>query len=65
MEKQVAFIDINKCIGCGACIEQCPMKGIKMQVGWHSKVDSEKCIACGNCVEICHRHAASLIVIHS
>ena len=52
-----AYIELSKCVGCGACIQQCPAQAIRMLPGWKSVVDSEKCIGCGNCIEICHKKA--------
>jgi NAD-dependent dihydropyrimidine dehydrogenase PreA subunit len=55
--KKTAYIDKEKCVGCGACILQCPQGAISLQPGWFSKVDESKCGGCGNCISICHRHA--------
>ncbi|MGI6211775.1 MAG: 4Fe-4S dicluster domain-containing protein [Anaerovoracaceae bacterium] len=52
-----AFIDKEKCVGCGACIRECPQGAIKMQPGWFSRIDETKCSGCGNCIAICHKHA--------
>ncbi len=40
--KKTAWIDRDKCVGCGACITECPQHAIKMQPGWFSKVDPDK-----------------------
>ncbi|MGN0362307.1 MAG: indolepyruvate ferredoxin oxidoreductase subunit alpha [Bilifractor sp.] len=56
-----AVIDQEKCVGCGACIINCPVKAIHMLPGWHAEVEPEKCIGCGTCVRICHREAPYLI----
>lgn len=55
--RKVAFIDKEKCVGCGACIKACPQGAIKMQPGFYSKVDETKCISCGTCIALCHKHA--------
>ncbi|MGI6216947.1 MAG: 4Fe-4S binding protein [Coriobacteriales bacterium] len=55
--RKVAFIDKEKCVGCGACVRECEQGAIKIQPGWFSKVDESKCIGCGNCISICHKHA--------
>ena len=55
-----AFIDKAKCVGCGACVQNCPAHAIRMLPGWKSEVESAKCVGCGNCTTICHKHAAEM-----
>ncbi len=52
-----AYINPQKCIGCGACIAECPSQAIHMLPGFRSEVWAEKCTGCGHCVELCHRKA--------
>ncbi len=54
---QKSYIDKEKCVGCGACIPECPASAIRMQTGWFSMVDEAICIGCGKCIELCHKHA--------
>lgn len=55
-----AYIDRDKCVGCGACITACSVHAIIMLPGWVSCVQQEKCIGCGTCVALCHRSAPQL-----
>lgn len=45
-------IDKEKCVGCGACKENCPVEAIS-QDGDKCKIDSEKCVDCGACAGNC------------
>ncbi|HEW93844.1 NADH-quinone oxidoreductase subunit I [Candidatus Geothermarchaeota archaeon] len=58
-------LDIERCIGCGACGWICPDSAIQMKFVEGSKVthpaiDFLKCSFCGLCVEICPREALKM-----
>lgn len=55
--RRTAYIDRKKCVGCGACIRECPRDAIRMQPGFFCVIDETKCIGCGKCILLCHRHA--------
>jgi ferredoxin len=55
-----AEIDLTRCVGCGACIQNCPAQAILMMPGWKSVVDPQRCIGCGKCADICHKGAPEL-----
>ena len=54
-----AEVDPELCIGCGTCVEICPMNAIKLENDL-SSVRLKRCIGCGNCVAKCPEEAISL-----
>ncbi|MFC2003090.1 indolepyruvate ferredoxin oxidoreductase subunit alpha [Chloroflexota bacterium] len=51
--------DEDECIGCGTCIEWCPVDALTIE-GDHAVVDEDWCIGCGVCVPQCTNSAAKL-----
>jgi len=52
-------IDKDTCIGCGACVETCPVQALSMVDG-KADVDAGTCVDCGACVGVCPVQALSL-----
>jgi len=50
------WINQNKCIGCGACVNICPVGAISIRNG-KAIIDQNKCIKCGKCLSICPQDA--------
>jgi Fe-S-cluster-containing hydrogenase component 2 len=51
-----AVVNEERCNGCGACAEICPVEAIQIVDG-KARVDAESCIECGVCETIargCH-----------
>ncbi len=46
------MIDKDVCIGCGMCVNTCPVDAISMVEG-KAFINEEICIKCGSCVGVC------------
>jgi Na+-translocating ferredoxin:NAD+ oxidoreductase RNF subunit RnfB len=46
-------INEDKCIGCGACLKQCPQDAITGEKKQSHIIDQEKCIKCDACFDAC------------
>ncbi len=42
----------SECIGCGACIGECPSKCISDE-GGVAVINAAECIDCGSCASVC------------
>ena len=51
-DEAMTKIDITKCVGCGGCIDLCPVMAISM-VNDVVTIDQELCTKCGICVKVC------------
>ena len=54
-----AIVDIEKCTGCGDCVEVCPVEVITLE-NEKAVVNGEDCIDCEACVAECPTGAISI-----
>jgi len=60
-----AIVDIEKCTGCGECVDVCPVEAMKLAcpVGAEDEprevvvIDEDTCTECGVCVDACPNDA--------
>ena len=45
-------INADECLGCGACVDECPVGAITEKDGKYV-INADECIGCGNCAESC------------
>ena len=57
--KMAATINQETCVGCGSCVDACPVSAIKIENDKAVVADGE-CIECGACVGSCPTEAISL-----
>jgi len=55
----IARIDESKCVGCGICVEKCPIEAVSL-INGIAHNDEHKCIGCGVCVHHCPEGARTL-----
>ncbi len=49
----IQYYITEKCIGCGKCSEECPVKCISGGFKERHVIDQSKCIKCGRCFDVC------------
>lgn len=59
VEKEKIKVFKEKCIGCGACIDECPFDALNMD-GSVAVEDVVKCKSCGLCIPVCPSDALIL-----
>jgi electron transport complex protein RnfB len=55
----VTAVDEEECMGCGDCIDRCPMEALSMQ-DEIAVMDANRCIGCGLCISACSTGALRL-----
>ena len=61
MNKQTVWVDVDRCTGCGACVEVCPVGALALVDG-RAQVDEETCSGCEACVDVCPEDAIQPVV---
>ncbi len=54
-----ATVDVEKCTGCGECVEVCPVEVITLE-NEKAVIDEENCTDCAACVAECPTEAISI-----
>jgi len=50
------WVNEEMCVGCGVCVEECPVSAMSM-VNDTARIDDEECIRCGRCHDVCPEEA--------
>lgn len=54
-------VDPDKCVGCGTCVEKCPIGAIQLNEDGVAEVNKELCIGCTVCAHFCPEGAIILL----
>lgn len=46
-------VNKTKCVGCGTCMNICPVGAITMDANGKAQINKEICIQCGSCQNVC------------
>ncbi|MBM7623074.1 RnfABCDGE type electron transport complex subunit B [Sporohalobacter salinus] len=57
VEDDCSIYITDACVGCGVCVDECPVDAISGENGEVHNIDSEVCIECENCVGACPTEA--------
>ena len=52
--------DEEKCVGCGQCVDICPVQVWELADGKSSPVRAEECLGCESCSGVCEQDAISI-----
>ncbi|MBW9212166.1 MULTISPECIES: 4Fe-4S binding protein [Terrabacteria group] len=52
-------VDKDTCIGCGACVDTCPVGALSLDEDGKSECDENTCISCFSCIPVCPVEAIS------
>lgn len=59
-EHWLPIINLDQCVGCGACIAQCPTHALARRGGKAALVRPDMCIYCADCETLCPHNAIEL-----
>ncbi len=53
-------VDIEKCVGCGECVDGCPGEVYGLVQGAAQVVNIDECHGCHTCEELCESNAITV-----
>ena len=56
-------VDSEKCVGCGECVDICPVDVYELQDDKSVVANGEECLGCESCLEVCEENAITITEI--
>ena len=56
-------VDREKCVGCGECVDICPVDVYELQDDKSVVANGEECLGCESCLEVCEENAITITEI--
>ncbi len=51
------WVNEDMCVGCGVCVDECPVAAITQKENQKAVINEDECIRCGRCHEVCPEEA--------
>jgi ferredoxin len=55
--KNMPWVNEDMCVGCGVCIDECPVAAITQREDRTAIINEDECIRCGKCHDVCPEDA--------
>jgi len=53
-------VNAEKCVGCGECVDVCPVEVYELQDEKSVPVNEDECLGCESCIEVCEEGAITV-----
>ena len=57
-------VNVEKCVGCGECVDICPVDVYELQDEKSVPVNADECVGCESCIEVCEHEAITVTEIY-
>jgi len=55
--KNMPWVNEDMCVGCGVCVDECPVAAITQREDQTAIINEDECIRCGKCHDVCAEDA--------